>query len=108
MAFTPARQSAEVFVQQFVKRICGVYYRNLSSDGRATPGEAGQLRRNVSYLASLTLTVVGGVFLGYLWLFAARRGKGWMLMGATTIFVTGLVWLYFHYIDVPPNEGNSH
>jgi hypothetical protein len=62
------------------------------------------MRRIISFVIALCLTVTGAVAMGYLLIFAPWW-KGWMVMGAGLVFTAGALWLYEDYINATPNQG---
>jgi hypothetical protein len=56
------------------------------------------VRRAISLLLALCLTIGGGAGLAFL-LFFAAGWKGWMVMAAGLVFALGVVWLWSDFID---------
>jgi hypothetical protein len=61
----------------------------------------GPVRRIINFVVAMTLAVVGCGGLIYL-LFFADRFRGVVLMGAATIGVAGLYWLWVDFINADP------
>jgi hypothetical protein len=61
------------------------------------------MRRIISLILALCLTVTGAGGIVYLLLFA-HGWRGWMVMGSGLVFTAGAVWLYSDFIDATPNE----
>ena len=61
------------------------------------------MRRIISFIIALCMTLFGAFGLIYLFVFA-HGWRGWMVMAAGLVFAVGAVWLYSDYIDATPNE----
>jgi hypothetical protein len=61
------------------------------------------LRRAISLILALSLTLVGASALGYLILFA-DHWRGWMVIGSGFVCTTGIIWIYSDFIDTTPND----
>jgi hypothetical protein len=61
------------------------------------------MRRIISFVIALCMTL-GGAISGIYLLMFAHGWKGWMVMAAGLVFTLGVVWLYSDYIDATPNE----
>jgi len=61
----------------------------------------GPVRRIINFVAAMTLAAVGFGGLIYL-LFFADRFRGVVLMGAATMGVAGLYWLWVDFINADP------
>jgi hypothetical protein len=57
------------------------------------------MRRTISFVIAILLTLTGFTSLAYLQLFAAGW-KGWMVLAAGTVFAVGAMWLYSDFIDM--------
>jgi len=62
------------------------------------------IRRVVSLILALALTVAGGAGLAFLLLFA-HWWKGWMVIGAGFCCALGVIWLYIDFIDATRSDG---
>ncbi len=61
------------------------------------------IRRAINLMLALALTGAGGFSLVFLLVYA-ERFKGWMLMGAITMTVGGLYWLWADFINATPRD----
>jgi hypothetical protein len=61
------------------------------------------VRRTISLIASLSLTVAGSSLFAYL-LFFAAGWKGWMIISSGFMGGIGALWLWADFIDATPNE----
>jgi hypothetical protein len=66
----------------------------------------GPVRRIINFVAAMALTTVGCGGLIYL-LFFADYFRGVVLMGAATMGVAGLYWLYVDFISADPRPEND-
>ena len=57
------------------------------------------MRRTISLIIALCLTLFGAAGMAYL-LFFAAGWKGWMIMGAGLLFTAGALWLYDDFADM--------
>jgi hypothetical protein len=66
----------------------------------------GPVRRIINFLAAMTLAAVGCGGLIY-FLFFATYSRGVVLMGAATMGVAGLYWLWVDFINADPRPEND-